>query len=95
MLIPRFTLRRLLLLMTASGVFFLIVAQAVDGHAWAIGVSLAGASLLLSFLVYGILFVLAYLLATILGWIRSPVAVSTPFATLEPPPQIIPPEDPE
>ena len=95
MLIPRFTLRWLMLLMAVSGVFFLIVAQAVRGQAWAMGVSLAGAGLLLSFLVYGALFGLAYLLASVLGLFRQPVPVSTPFATTQPPVQMVPPEDPE
>lgn len=95
MLIPRFTLRWLMLLITVISVFCVIVAQAFRGHAWAMGVSLAVASLLLSFLIYGALFCLAYLLASVRGSARTPVGVASPFATVEPPPQIIPPEDPE
>lgn len=95
MLIPRYTLRRLLLLMTCISVFCVIVAQAVGGKAWAISVSLAAASLLMCFLVYGVLFGVAYLLASMLGVTRRSANVGTPFATAEPPLQMVPPEDPE
>jgi hypothetical protein len=95
MLIPRFSLRSLLLLITAISVFCLIVAQACRGQAWAIGFSLAVAYLALAFVVYGVLFGLAYLLAALRGRARTRVGVSSPFATSEPPPQIIPPGDPE
>ena len=44
MLIPRFTLRWLLLLITVISVFCVIVAQAFRGQAWAIG-CFAGRSL--------------------------------------------------
>ena len=35
------------------------------------------------------------LLAAMQGVTRKRVTVTTPFATAEPPPQIVPPEDPE
>ena len=52
MLIPRFTIRWLLLLMTVSSFFFFILSFAVRGQAWAIAVSLSVGSLLLAFLCY-------------------------------------------
>ena len=95
MLIPRFTLRWLMLLISVISVFCVIVAQAFRGHAWALGISLAVASLVLSFLLYGAFFCLACLLALMRRAQRPAVAAASPFATVEPPPQIIPPEDPE
>jgi antibiotic biosynthesis monooxygenase (ABM) superfamily enzyme len=95
MLIPRFTLRWLMLLITVISVFCVIVAQAFRGHAWALGISLAAASLMLAFLTYGVFFCLAASLAALWGLHRQDVGVASPFATVEPPPQIIPPEDPE
>ena len=53
-LIPRFTIRGLLLLMTVSSFFFLILTFAVRGRVWAIAVSVGVASLLLAFLGYAV-----------------------------------------
>jgi hypothetical protein len=95
MLIPRFTLRWLLLLTTFCGFFFFIVAFAARGQAWAVAVTLAGVGLVAAFLCYGVFFGLAYIIASLIGLTRSPVPGGTPFATAEPPPQLLPPEEPE
>ena len=96
MLIPRFTIRGLLLLMTVSSFFFLILTFAVRGRVWAIAVSVGVASLLLAFLGYAAVFGVAYLVASIANLLRGTAAgPATPFATAEPPPQIIPPDEPE
>ena len=52
MLIPRFSLRWLLSVTTASGLFFLIVAQAVRGEHWAQGLCLAALYLVACFVLY-------------------------------------------
>ena len=95
MLIPRFTIRWLLLLMTVSSFFFLVLSFAVGGQAWAIAVSLSVGSLLLAFVCYAVVFGLAALIAAVRGLLRPTPRGDTPFATAEPPPQIIPPEEPE
>jgi hypothetical protein len=95
MLIPRFTIRWLLSLTTVSAVFFLIVTCAVQGDAWAVAVSLGVASLAIAFLVYGVLFGVAWLIASAVGVFRAAPSGRTPFATTEPPPQIVPPGEPE
>jgi len=95
-LIPRFTIRGLLLLMTVSSFFFLILTFAVRGRLWAIAVSVGVASLLLAFLGYAAVFGVAYVVASIVSLLRGAAAgPATPFATAEPPPQIIPPDEPE
>lgn len=96
MLIPRFTVRGLLLLMTVSSFFFLILAFAVRGRAWAIAVSAGAASLLVAFLGYAVVFGVAYIVASVVNLLRGAgPGPATPFATAEPPPQIIPPDEPE
>jgi len=95
-LIPRFTIRGLLLLMTVSGVLSLVLAYAVRGRVWAIAASVGVASLLLAFLGYAFAFGVASVVAATAGLLRGTDAgPATPFATAEPPPQILPPDQPE
>ena len=96
MLIPRFTIRALLLVMTVSGFLSLFLAAAVRGRVWAIAASVGVASLLLAFLGYALAFGVAYVVAATAGLLRGIGAgPATPFATAEPPPQILPPDEPE
>lgn len=97
MLIPRFTIRWLLLLTTICAVIFLIVGFAVRGEYWAIAISTSVVSLAFAFFLFGLFFVVAFVLASLFGIVkRAQPAGGTPFATSEPPPQVIPPiEDAE
>lgn len=95
MLIPRFTIRGLLLLTTVCGVFFAVLTAALRGQIWAAAVSIAVAAVALAFIVYGLLFLWAYVWAGIFGLGRSQSRGASPFASAGPPPQLIPPEDPE
>lgn len=96
MLIPRFTIRGLLLLMTVSSFVSLVLTYAVRGRVWAIAVSVGVASLLLAFLGYAFTFGIAYVVAAAASLLRGTAAgAATPFATAEPPPQILPPDEPE
>lgn len=52
MLVPRFTIRALLVLLTVSAVAFVIVGMAFRGQNWAWGVSIGLLSLLLTALVH-------------------------------------------
>jgi len=96
MLIPRFSLRILLLLMTASGAFFYIVMLAVRGQVWAVSVSIALSSLLLAFLLYAMTFALGWGLSSTFHLAARRNPVGSPFASAAPPPQVIvPPQDPD
>lgn len=92
MLIPRFTLRGMLLVITVSSVFFLIVRFALQGAAWAAAISLAVANVLAAFLIQGALFTLAYALSRLLQAVRRREA-GCPFATSGAPPQLVPSEE--
>jgi Na+-driven multidrug efflux pump len=95
MLIPRFTIRTLLVLTTVCSVLAFVGGLAVRGQAWATAVSVAVGSLVLTLLCYGTFFGLAFVIASLHGALRAKSRGGTPFATVEPPPQIIPPEEPE
>ncbi|MEO8497451.1 MAG: hypothetical protein ABI614_20460, partial [Planctomycetota bacterium] len=63
MLIPRFSLRQLLAVTTASALFCYVVGMATRGHQWAIAISTAVSSVLLAFVLYAAVFAVAWLLA--------------------------------
>ena len=63
MLIPQFSLRLLLGVTAACSVVFSIVALAIRGQGWAIGVSVAVCSLVLIMAVYAALFGLVWMVS--------------------------------
>jgi hypothetical protein len=65
MLIPQFSLRWMLAVTTVLAVVFLIVAQAVQGAAWAVGVSFAVFALVAAMLVYAALFFLVWVFSVL------------------------------
>lgn len=67
MLIPRFSLRATLIGVTASAFFFLILGIAVRGHAWAMGITVAVASVFAAFVIHACFFVLACRLGQLMG----------------------------
>ena len=95
MLIPRFTIRWLLGLTAICSVFFLVLASAIRGQLWAIALSIAVASAVVAFLCYAAFFGVAYIMASVFGLVRTQPRGGSPFAAGAPPPQIIPPEEPE
>ncbi len=95
MLIPRFTIRYILIVMTLCGLFFLVVSLAIQGKTWAIAASLSGASVVVTFLLYAAFFGFAYVLASIFGVFRQRPTGGSPFANAELPPQIVPPQEPD
>ena len=95
MLIPRFTLRWLLVLTTVSGLFFLVVSLAIQGQSWAIAVATAVGSVGLTLLVHAALFLGAWVLATLLGFTRGKKLPTSPFARSQLPPQWVQPVEPE
>ena len=93
MLIPRFSLRWLLTVTTVSGVLALILAQAVRGSAWAVGICWTLAALAVNFLLFLGVFLVAWgVLRASLMWRVKKTA--SPFATDAPPPQLMAPPDP-
>lgn len=97
MLIPRFTLRSLLVLTTVSALFCFVIGLAVRGQAWAVAVTIALSSLAIVFALHASVFAVAWCMALI-GRVLQPAPVTTsPFINpvIPPPQQIIPPEDPE
>jgi hypothetical protein len=70
MLIPRFTVRQLLLITAASALVALAVSEALRGQAWALAVSMAVGGLAVAVVVsVGLFFV---------AWLISLVFVSSP-----------------
>jgi hypothetical protein len=90
MLIPQFSLRWMLAVITLLAVVFLVVSRAVQGSAWAVGVSAAVLMLAVVMLVHGGLFFLIWLVslmnarrqrsAAAMAVARAAVA-ATPFKT--------------
>ena len=93
MLIPRFSVRWLMLLTTVCAVFFLVMRYAALGRFWAIGLVATVSTLVLAMVVYGLLFSLAFVLAGLLRMVRPSSPPASPFATDSLPPQVIPPRD--
>jgi len=67
MLLPRFSLRTILVGLTPCAIFSLALGQAVQGEPWAIVVSVAVASLLLLLVFHGLLYLLSAALARLVG----------------------------
>jgi hypothetical protein len=67
MLLPQFSLRRALWIITACACFFLVQSLAMRGHAWALGVTVASASLLVAHLFYALFFVLVTFVGQLIG----------------------------
>ena len=84
MLIPRFSLRQLLAVTTASALFCYLLGMAVRGHQWAIAISLALGSFLCALVVYAVLFAMAWFLALIAGLFTKQNVAASPFAGAAP-----------
>jgi hypothetical protein len=67
MLLPRFSIRTLLMMLTAGAVACLIAGMAYRGKDWALGATIALASLVLAACVHAILFGLIWIFARLTG----------------------------
>ena len=76
MLLPQFSLKTVLLLVSACACFFLVAGQAYQGEAWAIGVTVAVSSLPVCFLVYAIFYGITAVVARVTGVQRLPAKTS-------------------
>jgi hypothetical protein len=63
MILPQFSLRMTLGFVAVLGVASLILSRALNGSSWAMGVSVALASILFLFFAYAVAFAVLYLLA--------------------------------
>ena len=91
MLIPRFSIRWVLLLTSVLSVVFVVVRQAFFEQKWAIATTAMLAFLALVFLAYGAMFVFAYWLAKATRTLNPPQKPTNPFIVDgQYPPQMIP-----
>lgn len=67
MLLPRFSIRTLFWLVTASALAFVVVGMAARGHGWAWGVSIGLASVLFTALVHGAVFGAVWIFAQLVS----------------------------
>ena len=93
MLIPRFTVRRLLVITAVCGCCFLIFSLGLQGHYWAAAILTVVVSFLLILLLHVGLFAVAWVISLLVVREASQV-VRSPFSEHRQPPQVIP-EDPE
>ena len=93
MIIPQFTIRRLLAIITACSVVFLVLARAVSGDTWAIGVSASVGTLVLIMFVNAGLFATVWVCQQAGSRLRKTPGEASPFASDRAAPQILPPED--
>jgi hypothetical protein len=67
MLLPRFSIRTLLMMLTAGAVACLIAGMAYQGKYWALGVTIALASVVVTACVHAILFFMIWVFARLTG----------------------------
>jgi hypothetical protein len=96
MLIPRFSIRSLLLATVVVAIYCLCLTLAINGHLWALGF-LAVLNAAIGLLV---LHVLVFLVTLPIAWVWGSIQEqqqrpTSPFATHQPPPQLVPPQEPE
>lgn len=99
MLIPKFSLRTMLIATAVCAVLSLVLAQAVRGEtktaaAFLFGLGSIGLAFVLYFWTFAMAFLVAWLVRSISEPWKAPV-VSSPFSDAGPPKQIITPAEPE
>jgi hypothetical protein len=77
MILPQYSLRKLLGIMVGFALFCLVVSWGVRGSSWAFGTALAGLSLAIALVVQGLLFWLVWLFATATSNLRERRAART------------------
>jgi hypothetical protein len=98
MLIPRFSLRWMLLATAVVAGLSLVLSQAVRGADWATALLAALCAVLAVFALYGWTFGFAWVLAWVGRRLRAkyrPPVARSPFADAGPPRQIVAPVEPE
>lgn len=95
MIIPRFSLRWLLALVTVCAGLSLVLSYAMRGEPWAIGIAVGIGTLLSIFVLGAFMFCIAWLISQVLssgkGWRYQG---ESPFATVESEASSLPPPEP-
>lgn len=94
MLIPRFSIRALLIATAVCAVFSLVIAGAVRGQPWAIATTAGAFSLAALLVFHPVVYAIAALIAGVRKQSEPPPPGQSPFATAGPPRQILPPAPP-
>ncbi|MCA9232961.1 MAG: hypothetical protein KDA57_20110 [Planctomycetales bacterium] len=76
MLIPRFSLRTTLLLLTVCAVFFLVMGRAYQGDYWAVVITVAVLSILATLAVHAMFYLLVLALGKLVGAKIAPARTS-------------------
>lgn len=76
MLLPRYSLKTILAVLSGCTVIFLIAGQAYQGEAWAGGVTIAVASVPICMLVHAMFYGLVVLLSRVIGTQQVPARTS-------------------
>ncbi len=92
MLIPQFSLRTILKVITVCAVLFLIAGEALQGKAWAVAVTVGVLSVLATLAVHGCFFGLTAGLSRIIGAQQSPARTSQGGMQLSSDLQVPPPQ---
>ena len=95
MLLPRYTIRTLLIVTFNCAVISVLLRQAILGRAWAIGVSTAIGTAVVLLVAHILLFAVANVFVAMRSASRKPVVGASPFASAGLPRQIVAPVDPE
>ena len=95
MLLPRFSIRWLLIVTAVCGGFSMVLAAAVREQRWASAITIAVGGAMLAFLLYAMFFAAALVLSPLNGLKRQAPVVRSPFAQHVPAPQLIAPDEEE
>jgi hypothetical protein len=95
MLIPRFTVRWLLVLTAACALLAFVVSLGIGGSVWAMSLAITLGSLILTVLLYAAAFLLAWAAAAAWRWSVRRASPASPFAMHTAPPQLLIPEEPD
>jgi len=94
-LIPRFSLKWMLGFTAVAAGISLVLAQAAQGQAWAVGAVVGMGSLVVVFSVYAWFFAVAWVFALIRRSLAPQPKATSPFASAGPPAQLVPPTQPQ
>lgn len=98
MLIPRFTIKNLLILTAIAAVLALVIREATVGRqAWAIALCVLIDSVCAIFVLFVFFWLLAWIWDQTLGqaFRQQPPQGGNPFASAGPPRQLVPPQEPQ
>lgn len=93
MLLPRFSLRTILLILSGLAVVFLIAGEAFQGEPWAVAVTVAFASIPACLVVYALFYGFTLLVSRVIGAERLPARTSQGGVQLGPDEHLQPPAE--